>query len=276
MPLLEIDNLRLVFGSGAAEQVAVDGLSLQVTAGRTEGLVGESGCGKSVTAWSVLGLLPPGGRVTGGRIVFDGRDLLALPEPELRALRGAAIGLVSQDPLAALNPVHTVGGQVAEVVRLHLRLSRRQAWDRAVEVLAEVGLPAPAQRSRDYPHQLSGGQRQRVAIAMAIACRPRLLIADEPTTALDVSVQAQILDLLRRLRDEHELAMLLITHDLGVIAETCDTVTVMRAGQVVEQAPVGELFAAPREAYTRALMAAVPRLEGGADRLVALAENHRG
>ncbi len=259
-PLLVVDNLQVGFG---ADQLAVDGLSLTVAAGQTAGLVGESGCGKTVSALTILGLLPSGATVRGGSVTFDGQSLLSLAPDARRRLRGRSLALVSQDPLAALNPVYTVGEQVAEMLRYHERLPARPAWQRAVEHLAEVGLPAPAQRALDYPHQLSGGQRQRVVIAMAIACRPRLLVADEPTTALDVSVQAQILALLRRLQETHGMAVLLITHDLGIVAQLADTVTVMRHGRVVEQAATTVLFDSPRSDYTRELLAARPALATG-------------
>jgi ABC-type dipeptide/oligopeptide/nickel transport system ATPase component len=261
MSLLAIADLAVEFPGRPAKRV-VDGVSLAVEAGRTTGLVGESGSGKSLSALAVLGLVPTPGRVVGGRIEFAGRSLLDLPPDALRGLRGKAIGLVSQDPLAALNPVHTIGAQVAEAVRAHEPVARREAWARAVAALDEVGIPAARQRAHDFPHQLSGGQRQRVVIAMVIACRPQLLIADEPTTALDVSVQAQILDLLRHLQAELGMGLLLITHDLGIIAEMADQVTVLRAGQVIEQADVRSLYAAPQADYTRALLAAVPRVDG--------------
>jgi peptide/nickel transport system ATP-binding protein/oligopeptide transport system ATP-binding protein len=273
MALLDITGLRIAF-PGRPPLLAVDGLSLTVQAGQTTALVGESGCGKTVSALAVLGLVPPPGRVLGGRIDFEGRDVAGLPPRALRHLRGAAIGLVPQDPLAALNPVHTVGAQVAEAVRAHRPVSRAVAWRMAVEALGAVGLPAAAQRAHDYPHQLSGGQRQRVMIAMAVVLEPRLLIADEPTTALDVSVQAQILDLLRGLQTERGMGLLLITHDLGVVAEMADAVTVMRAGRVVEQADVKSLFAQPRAAYTRGLLAAVPRLDGRRERLATVEADH--
>ncbi|MCC7491037.1 MAG: ABC transporter ATP-binding protein [Fimbriimonadaceae bacterium] len=268
--LLEIRDLAISFRAGRTLQPAVDGLSLSVAAGQTVGLVGESGCGKTVSALAVLGLLPPAATVPRGSIRFDGAELLTATPAARRALRGARIALIAQDPLAALNPVHPVGAQVAEVIRLHGGGTRAAAWARAVEALREVGLPDPAQRAHDYPHQLSGGQRQRVGIAMAIACRPALLIADEPTTALDVSVQAQILDLLRRLQAEHRMGLLLITHDLGIVAELADQVTVMRAGRVVEQQAVGPLFAAPREDYTKGLLAAVPRIDRPVERLASV------
>ncbi|MBI5833141.1 MAG: ABC transporter ATP-binding protein [Armatimonadetes bacterium] len=263
MALLSVRGLRVAFRS----TVVVDGLDLDVSESRTTALVGESGCGKSISALAVMGLVPWPGEIIGGEIDFEGRALSQLTADERRRLRGRRIGLISQDPLAALNPVHTVGAQVAEAHLAHGRMSRREAWSLAVEALAEVGIPTPAQRAHDYPHQLSGGQRQRVVIAMAIACRPALLIADEPTTALDVSVQAQILDLLRRLQAEHAMGLLLITHDLGVVAEMADRVTVMRGGRVMEEADVRQLYAAPQHAYTRALLAAVPRLDRRRERL---------
>ncbi|MBI2302880.1 MAG: ABC transporter ATP-binding protein [Armatimonadetes bacterium] len=256
-PLLQIEQLQIAFGRVAA----VDGLSLAVEAGRTTALVGESGSGKSVSALSVLGLLPPAAQVTGGRILFDGADLLTLSAEEHRRVRGRAIGFVSQDPLAALNPVYRILPQVEEAVLAHQRLPRTEARERAYEALEVVGL---GHRARQFPHQLSGGQRQRVVIGMAIVSRPRLLIADEPTTALDVNVQREILDLLLKLRDELGMGLWLITHDLAVVAETADTVTVMQAGRVVEQNGVFELFAAPRELYTRQLLAAA-RWEEPAD-----------
>jgi ABC-type dipeptide/oligopeptide/nickel transport system ATPase component len=269
MALLEITGLRVEF-PGRPPLMAVDGLDLAVEAGRTTALVGESGCGKSVSALAVLGLAPPPGRVVGGSILFEGRELLGAPARELRRVRGAGVALISQDPLAALNPVHSVGAQVAEAIAVHQPVGRAEAWRRAVEALAQVGLPDPQRRAHDYPHRLSGGQRQRVMIAMATACRPKLLIADEPTTALDVSVQAQILELLRRLQAEYGMALLLITHDLGVVAEMADEVTVIRRGGVVEQADVYTIFANPRQAYTRALLAAVPRLDSKRERLALL------
>jgi peptide/nickel transport system ATP-binding protein len=261
-PLLELRGLRTAFATDAGELTAVDGVSFAVPKGRTVGLVGESGCGKSVTAMSVVGLLPqPSGRITGGAVMFQGRDLTGASEAEMHAIRGNQIGVIFQEPMTALNPVHRVGRQVAETFRLHRKVSRRDAWAAAIEVLAKVGIPAPDLRAMDYPHQLSGGMRQRVGIAIALALKPALVIADEPTTALDVTVQAQILDLIRSLQREMGMAVLLITHDLGVIAETCDEVVVMYAGRVVERAPVRELFANPRHAYTRGLLASIPRLE---------------
>lgn len=267
--LLEIAGLRVEFAGRGGVTVAVEQLDLSVGAGQTVGLVGESGCGKSISALSVMGLVPPAGRVTAGSIRFDGRELLGLSAEERRKLRGGAIGLIPQDPLAALNPVYPIGAQVAEAVRLHRGLDDRAAWEAAVEALGHVGIPSPAQRARDWPHQLSGGQRQRVMIAMAVACGPKLLIADEPTTALDVSVQAQILDLLRRLQAESNMALLLITHDLGVVAQMADRVTVMRDGRVVEERDVRGLFAAPENVYTQTLLRAVPRLDAPHEQPVA-------
>jgi peptide/nickel transport system ATP-binding protein len=260
--LLEIDGLVTEFATEHGRVRAVDGVSLRVERGQTVGLVGESGCGKSVTALSVMRLIAdPPGRVTGGQVRLSGTDLLALTEKEMRARRGKSLSMIFQEPMTSLNPVFTVGDQVAEAVRVHERATRAGAWARAVEMLRLVGIPAPDTRARAYPHQLSGGMRQRVMIAMALACRPELLIADEPTTALDVTVQAQILELLGRLRQELGMAVLLITHDLGVVAETCDQVVVMYAGRVVEEAPATRLFAGPRHPYTAGLLASVPRLD---------------
>ncbi len=258
-PLLAVRDLQVAFPGAAGPAHAVDGASFTVAPGETVCLVGESGCGKSVTALALLGLVPPPGRIEpGSSIRFEGRELLGLPERELRALRGHRIAMVFQEPATALNPVLSVGEQVAEVVRAHTPASRREAWDRAVAMLGLVGIADPAARARQYPHQLSGGMRQRVMIAMALVLEPRLLIADEPTTALDVTVQAQVLDLLRDLRARTGLALLLITHDLGVVAEMADRVLVMYAGQVVEEAPVRALFATPAHPYTEGLLAAVP------------------
>jgi oligopeptide/dipeptide ABC transporter ATP-binding protein len=262
-PLLEISHLQVTFPGppGGAPVAAVRGVSFAVSRGEIVGLVGESGSGKSLTALAVLGLTPPNARVR-GEILWGptGEDLLALPPRRLREVRGGQVGMVFQEPASALNPVFTVGFQVAEAVRAHRPLSRRAALAEAESLLARVALPEPGRRLGDYPHQLSGGQRQRVMIAMALAADPDLLLADEPTTALDVTVQAQILALLRRLRDELGLAVLLITHDFGVVAETCDRAVVMYGGEVVEEAPVRDLFRAPAHPYTRALLASLPRL----------------
>jgi oligopeptide/dipeptide ABC transporter ATP-binding protein len=245
----------------------VDGVSLRVPAGRAVGLVGESGSGKSMTALSILGLLPRGGRITGGAVRLDGEDLVSAGEARLQAVRGDRVAMVFQEPMTALNPVYTIGDQVGEPLRIHRGASRREARARAVALLADVGIADPERRAAEYPHQLSGGMRQRAMIAMALACRPSLLIADEPTTALDVTIQAQVLELIGRLRREREMALLLITHDLAVVAETCDEVVVMYAGQVVEQAPAARLFAAPRHPYTAGLLRAAPSLASTVERL---------
>jgi oligopeptide/dipeptide ABC transporter ATP-binding protein len=264
-PLLRVRDLRTYFvtarGSGTAR--AVDGVSFDVYPGETLGLVGESGCGKTVTALSILRLVPePPGHVRPGSLIeFEGRNLATLPPAELRAVRGREIALVFQEPRASLNPVFTVGDQIAEAAVVHERLSWRAARARAVEMLALVGMPEPAAQATRYPHQLSGGMCQRAMIAMALVCRPKLLIADEPTTALDVTIQAQILELLERLQAEFGMAILLITHDLGVVAGAADRVAVMYAGEVVEQAPAPELFARPRHPYTQGLLASVPRVD---------------
>ena len=266
-PLLSIDNLRTYFYTEAGVARAVDGVSLSIGAGETVGLVGESGCGKSVTAMSVLRLIQPPGRIeSGSRLVFEGRDLMTITDRELRAIRGARIAMVFQEPMTALNPVFTVGDQIAEVVRIHGG-SRKEAWDRAVEMLNVVGIPSPADRAHDYPHQLSGGMRQRVVIAMALVMNPALVIADEPTTALDVTIQAQILELLRDLQKKFGTSILLITHDLGVVAETASRVIVMYGGEVVEEAKVETLFDTPHHPYTEGLLRAMPRVGETRDRL---------
>ena len=258
--LLEIVHLRTVFPTPAGEARAVDGVSLRLDAGETLALVGESGCGKTMTALSILRLVPPPGRVAGGRIGFDGRDLLRLPEPAMRAVRGGEIGMVFQEPMTALNPVMTVGAQIAEAVALHGDGSRSAARARAVEMLRLVEMPAPEQRVDAYPHQLSGGMRQRVMIAIALAARPKLLIADEPTTALDVTIQAQILDLLASLQRRLGMAVLLVTHDLGVVAERADRVAIMYAGRVVESGAARQVLATPLHPYTRGLLGSIPRI----------------
>ncbi|WP_018259905.1 ABC transporter ATP-binding protein [Methylobacterium sp. WSM2598] len=260
MALLEVENLRTHFRTPDGINRAVDGVSFEVETGETVAIVGESGCGKSVTANSILRLIPERvGRSTGA-IRFEGRDLLALPPRAMRQIRGNAIGMIFQEPMTSLNPVLTVGRQIGETLRLHQGLDRRRAEARAVEMLSLVGIPEPARRVRGYPHQLSGGMRQRVMIAMALACSPKLLIADEPTTALDVTIQAQILDLMRDLKRRVGAAIILITHDLGVVAEVASRVIVMYAGRKIEEAPVEALFARPRHPYTRGLLGAVPRL----------------
>ncbi|WP_406108830.1 dipeptide ABC transporter ATP-binding protein [Streptomyces sp. NBC_01003] len=261
-PLLRIDDLRVDIATRDRTVHALDGISLDLAAGEALGVVGESGCGKTMTALGVLGLLPPGGRITGGRVLFDGADLAAAPAPVLQDVRGNTIGMVFQDPLTSLNPTMMIGRQVAEPLLLHRGVSRKEAWARAEETLRLVGMPQPAELMKAYPHQLSGGMRQRVAIAMALVCEPKLLIADEPTTALDVTTQHQILELIDDLRDQLGMAMILVTHDLGVIANRVDRVAVMYAGKVAEQADVRDLFARPRHRYTEALFAALPERAG--------------
>jgi oligopeptide/dipeptide ABC transporter ATP-binding protein len=270
--LLEIANLRVSFATPAGTARAVDGLDLVVRSGETVGLVGESGCGKTVTALAILRLVDQGGHVApGSQVRLEGRDLLALPVKEMQAVRGNHVALVFQEPASALNPVLTIGSQIAEAVRVHHRLRRRDAWRRAVEMLEAVGIPDAAERARHYPHQLSGGMRQRVLIAMALVCRPKLLIADEPTTALDVTIQAEILELIRSLQQQLGMAMLLITHNLGVVAETAERVYVMYAGQIVEEAQTGDLFAHPAHPYTEGLLGAVPSPDEPKQRLTAIA-----
>ena len=266
--LLEIENLHTFFYGESGVARAVDGVSFSVGAGETIGLVGESGCGKSVTALSMLRLVRPPGRIEpGSRILFEGRDLVTLDERQLRAVRGARIAMIFQEPMTALNPVFTVGEQIAEVVRIHSKTTRRDAWQRAVEMLQIVGIPAPAERAKEYPHQLSGGMRQRVVIAMALVMNPALVIADEPTTALDVTIQAQILELLQQLQRRFGMSIVLITHDLGVVAETVSRVLVMYGGEIVEEAPVKTLFAEAHHPYTEGLLAAMPRLGEARERL---------
>jgi peptide/nickel transport system ATP-binding protein len=266
--LLELRDLRISFDGEAGEMRAVDGVSLALAPGETLGVVGESGSGKTVTALAIMGLVPqPPGRVAGGEVLFDGVDLLTLGDAALRERRGNALAMIFQEPMTALNPAFTIGDQIAEAIRRHRAIGRRAAHDAAVAMLRRVRMPAPERRAGDYPHRLSGGMRQRAMIAMALACGPRLLIADEPTTALDVTIQAQILDLLRALRDETGTAILLITHDLGVIAELAHHVIVMYAGKVVERAAVTALFETPQHPYTIGLLGAIPRLDGAAARL---------
>jgi oligopeptide/dipeptide ABC transporter ATP-binding protein len=269
-PLLAIRDLVVSFEALRGRVRVLDGVGLDVWPGEVLGLVGESGSGKSVTALSILGLLGEQGRVDAGQIVFQSRDLTRLPERELLKIRGREIAMIFQEPMTSLNPVFSVGFQVAEVLVEHLGLDRRRARARAVELLGQVGIPDPDRRVDTYPHQLSGGMRQRAMIAMAMACRPRLLLADEPTTALDVTIQAQILDLVRRLRVEQGTAVLLISHDLGVIAGTADRVLVMYAGEVVEAAPARELFSTPLHPYTRLLLRSIPRVHARVTRLRAI------
>ncbi|HEX7438980.1 MAG TPA: ATP-binding cassette domain-containing protein, partial [Caldimonas sp.] len=282
--LLSVANLRVAFRLGTehgevqrVEAVGrgTSGVAFEVPENTTVALVGESGSGKSVTAMSIINLLPENAERS-GTITFEGRDLLAASQTELRKLRGRAIACVFQDPMTSLNPVFTVGRQICEPLVQHLRLSARQAWARAEDLLNEVGLPEPKRRLRAYPHELSGGQQQRVMIAMALACGPRLLIADEPTTALDVTVQRQILELLARLKERHRMSMLVISHDLGVVGEIADHVVVMRQGTVREQGPVASIFSDPRDAYTRALLACRPTLEQRAPRLMVIDDHLSG
>jgi peptide/nickel transport system ATP-binding protein len=268
---LAVRDLRTTFSTDAGRFAAVDGATFEVERGRTLALVGESGCGKSVTALSIMGLVPPPGRIEGGSSVrFEGTELVGLAPRALRDLRGNAMAMIFQEPMSSLNPAWTIGEQIVEGLRRHRRIGAAAAERRAVEALERVRIPAPAERFHAYPHQLSGGMRQRAMIAMALACEPRLLIADEPTTALDVTVQAQILELLKTLQRETGMAMVLITHDLGVVAEVADDVAVMYAGRIVERARVAELFGTPQHPYTVGLRGSVPRLDVERTRLVAI------
>jgi oligopeptide/dipeptide ABC transporter ATP-binding protein len=261
-PLLQVRNLRVGFQADDGMLTAVDDVSFTLEAGKMMGIVGESGCGKSVTAMSIMRILPqPAGCILGGEVLLDGRDLTKLPLEEMRKVRGNDIAMIFQEPMTALNPVHRVGKQIIENIMLHKEMSAAGALKRAVELMDWVGIPAPDQRVNEFPHQLSGGMRQRVMIAMALSCNPRVLIADEPSTALDVTVQAQILDLLKRLQRETGMAVILITHDLGVVAETCDDVAVMYAGRIAERGPVEKIFANPLHPYTQGLMSCLPKLE---------------
>lgn len=266
--LLEVRELQTEFKTRSGIVRAVDGVDLTLHKGETLGVVGESGCGKSVTSMSIMGLLPKDtSRIAGGDIRFKGRSLLNLSTAELRRIRGNQIAMIFQEPMTSLNPVFKIGAQISESIRFHTKLGKKEAWARAVEMLTKVGIPRPAQIAEEYPHQLSGGMRQRVMIAMAMACNPEVLIADEPTTALDVTIQAQILDLIRELQQLQDTAVLLITHDLGVVAETCQRVVVMYAGQVVEEADVRTLFQEPKHPYTKGLLASLPQLADEQHRL---------
>jgi peptide/nickel transport system ATP-binding protein len=260
--LLQVTNLRTQIQSGGETTVPVDGVSLSVGSGQIVGLVGESGCGKSMTALSVMGLMPPGASIVGGSIKLDGRELVGLSEKDLCTVRGQDIGMIFQDPMTSLNPTKTVGKQISESLRLHGGLSRKSARARAEDLIRSVGLAQPSRAYESYPHQFSGGMRQRIMIAIALVSEPKLLIADEPTTALDVTVQAQILSLLQDLHETHQMAILLITHDFGVVASIADRVEVMYAGQIVEGADIGELYGHPRHPYSAALLAACPSLRG--------------
>ena len=260
-PLLSVDDLRVEFSTRRGTVYAVNGISFSVAPGETLGIVGESGCGKSVTALAVLGLLPRNGRIRSGRAMLDGRDLLRQSDRTLRRIRGREVAMIFQDPMTSLNPVLTIGRQIREALETHFGLKRKDAEGRAAELIDRVGIPSASARLRDYPHQFSGGMRQRAMIAMALACQPKLLIADEPTTALDVTIQAQILDLLRGLVEEEHAALILITHDLGVVAGMCERVNVMYAGMFMETGTAEQLFASPRHPYTLGLLQSVPRLD---------------
>ena len=270
-PLLSVENLETSFlASGRSPLIAVDGVSFQVDGGETLAIVGESGSGKSVTALSIMRLLPPRvGQITAGSVRLGDRDLTTLSEAEMRGVRGKEIGMIFQEPMTSLNPVHTIGSQIVEVLSEHEALSSSEARDRTIELLGTVGISEPTRRIDSYPHEMSGGMRQRAMIAMALACNPKLLIADEPTTALDVTIQAQILDLMLELQEKLGMAIIFITHDLGVVAQMADRVVVMYSGQVVESAPVEDVFGRPRMPYTAGLIASIPRLGGstGRDRL---------
>jgi oligopeptide transport system ATP-binding protein len=262
-PLLEVEDLRVEFSTRRGTVYAVNGISFAIAPGETLGIVGESGCGKSVTSLAILGLLAGNGRVRSGRALFEGRDLIRLKDRALRGIRGREIAMIFQDPMTSLNPVLTIGRQIRETLETHFDMNRKEAEARAAELIDRVGIPSAKARLRDYPHQFSGGMRQRAMIAMALACEPKLMIADEPTTALDVTIQAQILDLLRELVAEEDAALILITHDLGVVAGMCERVNVMYAGMFVETGSAEQLFGAPRHPYTLGLLQSVPRLDLG-------------
>ncbi len=271
--LLAVDDLRTSFFTEAGEAKAVDGVSFSIAPGSTLGLVGESGCGKSVTALSILRLVADPGRIVAGEIRYQGENLLLRTKRGMRSIRGSEISMIFQEPMTSLNPVFTIGAQIIEAVRLHQAVTLREAWQQSVDMLDRVGIADPEQRMRDYPHQMSGGMKQRAMIAMALVCRPSLLIADEPTTALDVTIQAQILDLLRALQRDLGMAILLITHDLGIVAEMADHVAVMYAGRIVEYAGVGDLFRKPRNPYTQGLFASLPSIGEAQERLEAIPGN---
>jgi oligopeptide transport system ATP-binding protein len=262
-PILSVEDLRVEFWTERGTVYAVNGISFDIAPGETLGIVGESGCGKSVTSLAILGILARAGRVVGGRAMFQGRDLLKMRDDELRSIRGKEIAMIFQDPMTSMNPVLTVGRQIREALETHFKLDKDAANKRAAELLDQVGIPSPDLRLRDYPHQFSGGMRQRAMIAMALACEPKLLIADEPTTALDVTIQAQILDVLRRLVAERDTALIMITHDLGVVAGMCERVNVMYAGMFMETGDAEQLFGRPRHPYTLGLLQSVPRLDAG-------------
>ncbi|MBN1114084.1 MAG: ABC transporter ATP-binding protein [Oligoflexia bacterium] len=265
--ILEIKDLKVEFEIEGKTLTAVDGVSLDIAKGKTTGIVGESGCGKSVTAFSVMRLIPnPPGRISSGEIIYGGRDIMKLPINDMQKIRGREISMIFQEPMTALNPVYTVGDQIAEIYELHYELSKAEIKNRTIEMLHKVGIPSPEKRVNDYPHQMSGGMRQRIMIAMALACSPKILIADEPTTALDVTIQAQILELISDLKKYFNTSVIFITHDLGVVAQVCDEVAVMYAGKIVERANVMDLFENPRHPYTKGLMDSIPKKGFSKDR----------
>lgn len=269
--LLEVSGLCTEFKTAAGTIRAVDGISLSVRKGETLGIVGESGCGKSITSLSIMQLLPKRiSRIASGQIRFEGKDMLEMPAKEVRSIRGNRIAMIFQEPMTSLNPVFKIGRQISESARYHLKLGKKEANERAIEMLRKVGIPRPEKIAEQYAHQLSGGMRQRVMIAMAMVCNPQLLIADEPTTALDVTIQAQILDLMRELQEKEGMSILMITHDLGVVAEMCDRVVIMYAGQIVEETDVATLYSNPLHPYTRGLLASLPQLAGDSDRLTSI------
>ena len=271
-PLLELDHLSTYYVSGQGSRIvrAVDEVSLCVNAGETLGIVGESGSGKSTLALTLLRVLPPAARIVGGRMLLDGEDLVTKSEAEMREIRGKKIAMILQDPMASLNPLFTIGNQVAEPIQVHEGVGRRAAWDRARALLKAVRIPSPETRVRQYPHEMSGGMRQRIVGAIGISCEPRLLIADEPTTSLDLTIQAQYLNLLRELQREHGLALIFITHNLGIVAKMCDQLAVMYAGRVVEQGPVSRIFSRPTHPYTKALLGSIPRMTDNREQLTAI------
>lgn len=270
VPLLEVSQLKTYFQTPRGTARAVDGVSFEVRQGEILGLVGESGCGKSMVALSIMRLVPPPGRIVGGKIAFRGQDVMSFDERTMRTIRGKEISMVFQEPAMSLNPVLSCGNQIREVLMLHQNLDRRRAWKKTVDLLDEVGIPSPEERARQYPHQLSGGMQQRVMMAMAVACRPSLFIADEPTTALDVTIQAQILDVLVEMKNRLHMSCIMITHDFGVVAEVADRVVVLYAGRVVEQAGTGELFVNPLHPYTRGLLKSIPDIDETGSRLHAI------
>ncbi|MFZ3590437.1 ABC transporter ATP-binding protein [Bacillus sp. DJP31] len=269
--ILEVKNLQTHFSTDRGVVKAVDGVDFKVNRGQTLGIVGESGCGKSITSLSIMRLIAtPPGKIAGGEVLFKGENILSYSEEKMRSIRGNEISMIFQEPMTSLNPVYSVGEQIAEAFRIHQKLNRKKAWEKAVEMLTLVGIPSPEKRAKQEPHELSGGMRQRVMIAMALACNPSLLIADEPTTALDVTIQAQILDLLKKLQEDFGSAIIMITHDLGVIAETCDMVAVMYAGKVVEYTDVDSLFEQPKHPYTEGLLGSIPRVDEDRDELLTI------